>query len=785
MARTELSALPLFRVNFLSCAIIAEFLALLLQSPFVSAIRRQSGTSLSLIAERAPPVLHGLAVVALAGLVAGVWFQKPWNMQLAKFAQRVCRNARLARAGSLPGFSLRTLVGIVVLGVVVFDGLTLIWGHFETDDYHLLIYNRLIPFPEILVTTHNDHSLPLLRLEVWLMQHFFGSQALFYNVAILVSFACMLTAASLLLVEMGAIKSTVLLFLAICLSWTLWCDFTTGEYILQKYMQITTAGLFAVWSALRWQRRQQWRYVGFSVACVAFAGAMNVSGLWVPCAWFVVTFFEMSGQKNRSVRDAVFRMLVPGGLIIATVFAVIGLHAYVYQRPSSAEFLSLAEHPLSPGTFCTQFIYTLGSLLISLGIPLPHHLGDFKLLTPGLVVALLTGGGFLATASVLADRQGRAMLLAMLIVAAGILSMVCLGRPTPGLSYYVPNKFLGPIFVWLCIALAWSWQLLASVIHERYQLLFVKTTLLLTVNMWILHSTSSILGAVDTPFFEATRGGKLVEHAREMAALRRLRNGLFNVLERGSRKHYQIPQISGAAVCSQFPVLRFPWGEEPPLSTFIDVLTDDPRRFEFITSRSRPANMIGVRRVDDLRTATSPEFLQLIPQSVLVRSLVEFQPAFQAISFPPESTGFQESELRSAASMEPRDFQQIPVVNGQAIVADLDVRKYFLALDAEFPGAGPPSPDFLMISFVPEWSTSSLKIPAQITSQGRQTVGVDLRESLAFALGAHVRNLTIQLASPTEPSTFFGATLLSEAAAMRYLPAQEGGSQTQHKRPGG
>src|SRR5690606_21486877 len=129
---------------------------------------------------------------------------------------------------------------LIIALVLLCDGPTLWGGYFESDDFVILNDVLHLPLPELLITTHNDHALVLLRLESWLMFSLFGASPLPYNAAILLSFSALLAAGAMLLRECEVSARGMLFFLLVCVGWTLWGPFTTGLYMIQKYMQIAT-----------------------------------------------------------------------------------------------------------------------------------------------------------------------------------------------------------------------------------------------------------------------------------------------------------------------------------------------------------------------------------------------------------------------------------------------------------------------------------------------------------------------------------------------------------------
>lgn len=729
---------PLCRAYFALLTLGAAAVALFLRSGATDVLQRKSGDSLAVIVTTAPPVLAGLAAVGFVGLLVAVVWQKPANRGLEWFARWLAPpgDDTVDARPAARGFRVSLWLGIVVVVVLLTDGLSIPFGYFESDDFDLLVANRVLPFPEQLVTTHNDHSLPLLRLEVLLMEKCFGSQAVFYNVAVLISFAALLTAGGLLLFEMGASRLTALLFLSLCVGWTLWSDFTTGEYILQKYMQITTAGLLAVRAALRWNRTGHRRDAVCAASCVAFAGLMNVSGFWVPCAWLAASFLDYWGiTSTPHPREWFSRTRVPLGLVAFAVAVSLGVHAYVYSRPTNAGLLSSPHDPATLYSVSEQIVYMLGTLLLSIVVPIPHHLGDFGLLTPAVVAALLIGFVFVVTTSRRMDRQSRYRLFVLLTVLGGVLGMVSLGRPARGMTYVVPAKYQGPAFVWLCLLMAWCWQFGGEGVARRHRPLYLKVTILLILTSWLAHQTASLLGACGTPFFEVTRGGKLREHIRERAALAELRQLIFVPLEASGLAKMTVPDIPGRALGAQYPALAFTWGEVRPLSTFIDVLAERPEAVRVVQAAYSPGlPPRGVEKVEDLRAEVSPKFLEVLRGSTSLQELIET----------PYSIECKPGPFPAEERVEPAVEDRGDWTTSEFAEEWFPERGSILQFVVE-PTEAETIPDLpVSIRFRPAWTTRHVEHPVSCPEAGQQQIEIDLRQSLAFALSERITELSIR-----------------------------------------
>ncbi|QDT66730.1 hypothetical protein [Calycomorphotria hydatis] len=629
---------------FIACA--CSILAIAFQTQLGDLLQQQSGVSLAIILESFPKILWRTCAAAIAAALATFCLRHQIDAYLF-VPQPVTGCSRIDEfscqsVGSKPLWAL-VFIATVVL---VIDGISIADGYFESDDFDLLVANRVIPLPDLLFTTHNDHSIPLLRAEFHVMQRCFGTNATVYNAAVLTSFTLMLFSGYLLLTEIGTSRSSILLFLIGCIGWTLWGEFTTGEYILQKYMQITTSGLLASWSAIRWQRTHNWKYAIFSMVIVLFAGLMNVSGLWVPCAWVVFSTLTYYGDTNKPATWPLLRKSwLPLTLVVMSCSITLLVHTYVYTRPTNEALFTEAKEPLTAVSFLQQSFYLPGSLILSIPIPTPHHLSDFGLLIVSLFAVWITSFLLIAFCLKQMDRLHRSALISVLFVILGISSMTCLGRPSSGIGYYVAAKYLGPMHVWVWMAIALCWQAGWDSVSIPKRPLYTKTTIVLVLSLWIAHFIASSLGSAGSQFFETTRGGKLREHRRERHALSELRRYVISPLEQEITGKIIIPDIPGEVLGSKYPKLAYTWGELRPLSTFIDVLSENPQRIQLISDKAPPLPL-GVSHVPSVCDEVSPEIPTLLTENLLLKELIEATHPLKCVHVK-DTTGSHSSKQRS------------------------------------------------------------------------------------------------------------------------------------------
>lgn len=564
------------------------------------------------------PLLRGvlLAFGLFSLTIAGV------SWRFGSRAERWLSRSALAldSAPVPPGREWRRWVVVIGALVLLHDAPSLIWGYFAADDFWLLNDDLHLSWRELLTTTHNDHVITLLRLELRAMRTLFGVWPAAYNAAVLLSFTAMLLSGVMLLREAGVRRTPVLLAVLLCVGWTLWGQFTTGDYILQKYMQIATLGATALWAWCCWVGTRRGRWLWLLAACATAACWMNVSGFYVPCAVASFALCDMIG--NRSSAGAARAIKHPGPLVALGVGVISAalFDAYVYSLPQNTGLLETAAASPTPALIAVQLWSFLGTVTLSLVIPFPHHLAQFGLLEVGFTASLIALSVLIAAAARRLDRPLRWRLFGLLITTGGVALMICLGRPSAEYDLIWPAKYTGPAFFWLCLVLA----CVCDGLTRNGSVLLLKIVVLFVAASWTAHMGGNLLCFSGAPFFnvDASRWSLLREHRQERQAVETLRREIVQPLRRRSAT-VTLPDCEGAILCRRFPALEFVWGEQPPLSTFDGVLADRPEQLDFVQhQRGLGPLPRGVRAVPSLRDAVSPEFLEELKSNQTLRELV-------------------------------------------------------------------------------------------------------------------------------------------------------------------
>ncbi len=605
---------PVVRWSSAFALLLFAGLAILPAPLYELVLKRQSGGSAELIIPLLPRIFGGLCLLA-ASVTFGSWLlgdktdRVLWRSatKLVNLSPNIKRRGSLYRESFYWGLICSTLV-------LAFDWPAIIWGYFESDDFNLLIDNRTLAFPEVMYATMNDHVYPLGRIIIRIFHWMFGTQVVAYNILAVGTLISLVWAGCLYLRQAGVSRLGTLIFAFLLVGWTLWGELTSGEYILLMHESLMTAALLIGWATLRFRTTTAWLYYALTMLLVGYACFINISGFWVACAAFVFLTCEIVGNSTSNP----FRRLGqhwPHFLAISLpMFAAIAFYFHAYHQPDGPQFLSSAGPQRGWMGLITQWFYTIATSLISIPLAIPHHLIDFGLLKFAMIISVvLFAAMIVVTWPALQNRPLQHQLVAVLLIMSGVVLMICLGRPVPGIEYVIPPKYLFMPYTWTCIAIAISFDGGWQRVPQKWRLIYIKLCLLCVMFAWGSHSVASGLGSWGMPFFQTTRGGEIREHQLEFAAIQELKKTIFAPLDEASESNLQIVDINGNTLAREYPALRFPWGYEPQLSYMVDVLTDKPSRYQFLYA----TNLVFPRPTlaRNLYKSVSPEFLNLIKTS--------------------------------------------------------------------------------------------------------------------------------------------------------------------------
>ncbi len=621
---------PLLRL-FSSCAALFFWgLVIVPQDWWMAILTRSSGLSAQAIVPAIPEictlaacVLTGWALATWLGGRRGEswffdWLQVSHCHRLASQDQETKPNDSICAPATRT--SSWTWLLLCVVAVLWFDWPAITGGYFESDDFYFLIEDRMLRWQQLLFAYTNDHLFPIVRLQIRLMHWLFGVHAVAYNLVALGSLMALLFAGVLLLRELHVSRMGLTCFVFVCINWTLWGEFTSGEYILLGYEQLMTWSLLIAWGIMRWKRLGQRRYlllVFLGSSLVSFA---NMSGLWVVCAGLVFLFGDVfDGFKQRGLLRRIKANGLPTGVLLIPAILALGFYVYAYTRPDSAGFLSVARERHGLGNLMLQWFYTMTTAILSIVVAIPHHLGDFRCLMASMILSAFLVVGLVVCVWGHLSTKLRYGIFCASLVMSGVSLMICLGRPGHGYGHVVPPKYLFLPYVWLCVLLACTVDGILLAVGTRWKLFTAKCIVVFLAIAGISHGIASLGGWRGVPFFATTRGGELREHRQESAALAEIRAQLFEPLEAQAAAP-KVLELPGFILCQRYPVLRYSWGQEPWLSHFIDVLARDPdqtKTYWVHTEFGFPLPVVS----EEPAKQVDPAFLNLLASSSTVQKL--------------------------------------------------------------------------------------------------------------------------------------------------------------------
>lgn len=539
---------------------------------------REGGSTTVLLDHRRSVVTAGLAILAVLALLAG-----PARRWLAADPGRLAR--WLAPQPAIPARRevLAWGLGIAVL-VAVIEAPALFCGYFEADDFTLLSVDSELSLGQAITTTHVDHTIPLLRLETRIWRTLFGAWAPAYTLAAITNLWGLAFSLAMLLRLAGTSRVAMAASVLMLVGWTPWGVFTSGCYILQKYAQIAVAGMLGsvCWLALLRTGKQRWA-CGMA-ACVAWSCSLNMSGFYVPLTILTVAAATTWSPPFPVASSPRQRAAAVAGVLAVSMGLLAG-HFWIFSLPGNTRMLSAASHPRDPGVIAVQTARLAGSAIVSLFLPVPHHLGAIGALRATLIAA----GAVTAVLCLVAAARTRALsgvLVAAFLVTSGIALLVSVGRPDPSPTTMIPPKYLGPIVAWVCLLIGAA---IDGVVRGRTgpsAAIAVKLVALIVALSWAGQTSLCLAHLADVPYFrhDVSRIAAWRIHRSEAVAIADLRSRIFLPIELSGTAPLAVPDIPGEVLRRAYPALDFTWGECPPLSFFRGALVRNPSDWQFLPS---------------------------------------------------------------------------------------------------------------------------------------------------------------------------------------------------------
>jgi hypothetical protein len=411
------------------------------------------------------------AALTAAGLAAAIACLLLWRKRRPAPA-----GARLADylTGRPSRFRDWILLGLGCIGLLLaldFDGFTR--GFFRQDDFAFVQDARDGTLGQQVRLYHNDHSLPLYRVEVWAMVQAAGPHAsasdlaAVFNLVNFLTFLGVLLGGCWVLAELSARRATLAAFCLFAWFWPSWGEFTSGLYTISVYPQTLVCGFAAVALWLRGGRLASGFCLALSLLAAASGAALDIFGVWIFPA---LACFAWAASRRSAAKTPRGYL---AGLAVVFVFAA-AYHLVLAKHPLGGR--ELVQNPqaklLSYGApqiaallswkTARGLIYGLGGTVLSTVTPpflqiLAPHLGRHPsygaLLGGADAIATFGAGWLLWNYGRRLPAANRPLFFALLWPAVLTVGMAVIARPMvagqPGLLW--PTKYLPLPYCWLVL----------------------------------------------------------------------------------------------------------------------------------------------------------------------------------------------------------------------------------------------------------------------------------------------------------------------------------------------
>lgn len=326
----------------------------------------------------------------------------------------------------------------------VWHGPSLWRGFHRWDDFAFLQMADRTTLAQNVWTPHNDHLLPLWRVQVESLYGLFGLSTAPWILVSLICFALLLLALERFLADRGVSAAGRWMTLILASSWAAWAEVASGYYTLTVYLQIGTLFFLALAAERRARATGRRRFVGALIACILVAAGLDVSGLWVGVAVPVIALADADWRRvswRPSLRAYARTVSVCGASVLFAGTVMIGAG----WRWNPALVVVGADQSVPLLDRLLVLLAALASILLA-----PWRAVGYAL--PGSVaLPVLNGVLLLATLLVLGWRlrgvtdAQRNIAVALLVVIALHATMLAIGRPF--LPAEFPAKHVGIPFL--------------------------------------------------------------------------------------------------------------------------------------------------------------------------------------------------------------------------------------------------------------------------------------------------------------------------------------------------
>lgn len=321
-----------------------------------------------------------------------------------------------------------------VLLTALFHGRSVWGGYFRWDDFALLQMADRTSVVANIIVPHNDHLLPLWRLQVEGLYALFGLSPVGYIVVTLIVFAGVIFALERFLAARGVGTEGRWLALIMASCWSSWAEFTTGYFTLTVYLQLVLLFFVGVEVGRRAQVTTEPRWLWLLALCTLIAVGIDVSGFWVVLAVPIISIAEAdwgAAVRAQNVRRSWPVVLVCGGVFVVTAVATVTAARLWFPGLAAAG----ADQTVSVGQRIAVAVQVWFAVLVAPWRVIEYALGNsalsgwIRLVVAGVTVMVL------ATWWRSAESRARQLALGLATIILVHSAMIAVGRP------FVPDEF--------------------------------------------------------------------------------------------------------------------------------------------------------------------------------------------------------------------------------------------------------------------------------------------------------------------------------------------------------
>lgn len=211
-------------------------------------------------------------------------------------------------------------------------------GFFLWDDFAFLT-NKL-NFNYLLIP-QNDHTLPLYRLEMFILFKFFGFFSLPYNLFVYIIFIGIIIFSIKMLRHIDVGYLGISTFLILFIGFVQWRSYLSGFYTISIYLQSILFFLISCWLYLKWISSPNILYLFFLFISMCCGVLIDIAGIWTLPFWLLFTFTNYVNKNNTFSINLYlkthFQVLI---ILLTSTILLIAFNYYVFFILYPDSFLS-------------------------------------------------------------------------------------------------------------------------------------------------------------------------------------------------------------------------------------------------------------------------------------------------------------------------------------------------------------------------------------------------------------------------------------------------------------